>query len=136
MMRSEPREPSVAIVEVDKAVGVLVVDDQLIFREVAREVIAATEHFELVGEAGCGESGLTAAAALHPDLVLLDVRMPDMDGVETARRMRAVSPESVVVLISVEEDASGADTCGAAELVRKQDFGPALLRRVWQSHGH
>jgi two-component system, NarL family, invasion response regulator UvrY len=117
---------------------VLVVDDQVVFREVAREVIEATANFELVGEAGCGESGVEAAAELHPDLVLLDVRMPGMDGVEAAERMRAASPSSVVVLISVEDakDLPGAvGSCGAAALVRKQDFGPALLRRVWQAHG-
>jgi two-component system, NarL family, invasion response regulator UvrY len=119
-------------------VGVLVVDDQRVFRDVAREVIEATDRFELVGEAGCGECGVTAAAELHPDLVLLDVRMPGMDGIEAARRVHAASPSSVVVLISVEDERDlpgGADTCGAAELVRKQDFGPALLRRVWDVHG-
>ena len=116
----------------------LVVDDQLVFREVAREVIEATADFELLGEACGGESGVEAAAELHPDLVLLDVRMPGMDGVETAERMCAASPSSVVVLISVEDVKDlpdGVVSCGAAELVRKQDFGPALLRRVWQTHG-
>ena len=116
----------------------LVVDDQLVFREVAREVIEATADFELVGEAAGGESGIAAAARLHPDLVLLDVRMPGMDCVEAAERMRAASPSSVVVLISVEDAKDlpdGVVSCGAAELVRKQDLGPALLRRVWQSHG-
>ena len=114
------------------------VDDQLVFRDVAREVIEATADFELVGEADCGECGLDKAAELHPDLVLLDVRMPGMDGVEVAERMRAASPSSVVVLISVDDARNlpgGVGACGAADLVRKQDFGPALLRRVWLAHG-
>jgi DNA-binding NarL/FixJ family response regulator len=101
-------------------------------------VIEATANFELVGEAEGGESAVSAASRLRPDLVLLDVRMPGMDGVETAARMRSASPSSVVVLISVEDAKDlpgGVVTCGAAELVRKQDFGPSLLRRVWESHG-
>jgi DNA-binding NarL/FixJ family response regulator len=118
-------------------VGVLVVDDQLVFREVARDVIEATAPFELLGEASSGEHALAAAAELHPDLVLLDVRMPGMDGIETAARLRSASPESVVILISVEEARDlprAAATSGAAELVRKQDFCPALLRRLWTTH--
>jgi DNA-binding NarL/FixJ family response regulator len=117
-------------------IGVLVVDDQVVFREAARAVIAATPEFELVGEATCGEHGLAAAEGLHPDLVLLDVRMPGMDGIETAARMRSAEPAAVIVLISVEDpqDIPGAASSGAAELVRKQDFGPALLRRLWRTY--
>jgi two-component system, NarL family, invasion response regulator UvrY len=118
-------------------VGVLVVDDHRLFRQVAREVIEATAHFELLGEASSGEDALAVVPELDPDLVLLDVRMPGMDGIETAARLRSCCPASVVVLISVEEAAnlpSSAASCGAAEVVRKQDFGPALLRRLWKTH--
>jgi DNA-binding NarL/FixJ family response regulator len=118
-------------------VGVLVVDDQLVFRQVAHEVIDSTEDFELLGEASSGAHALLAVSELDPDLVLLDVRMPEMDGIETAQRLHAQHPAAVVVLITVEEDSQlpgGMSTCGAAELVRKQDFGPALLRRVWDTH--
>jgi DNA-binding NarL/FixJ family response regulator len=118
-------------------VGVLVVDDQRVFRQAAHEVIDATEHFELLGEAASGVTALAACDELGPDLVLVDVRMPGMDGIETAAQLHARHPESVVVLITVEEapDLPGGFTsCGAAELVRKQDFGPALLRRLWRAH--
>ncbi len=119
-------------------VGVLVVDDQVVFRQVAREVIEATSEFVLLGEVSSGEDAVEAAAELEPDLVLLDVRMPGMDGIEAAARLRSTHSDAVVVLISVEEGddvRSGATSCGAAELVRKKDFGPALLRRLWRSHG-
>jgi DNA-binding NarL/FixJ family response regulator len=119
-------------------VGVLVVDDQVVFRRAAHEVIDATEEFALLGEAASGPDALAAFGELVPDLVLLDVRMPGMDGIETATRLRARYPASVVVLITVEEAPylpGGVSSCGAAELVRKQDFGPALLRRLWGSHG-
>ena len=119
-------------------IGVLVVDDQAPFRRIVRDVVAATAGFELVGEASSGPEALGAAAAVGPDLVLVDVRMPVMDGVETSRRLRAARPEAVVVLISADERRDlpdGVETCGAAMLARKQDFGPLALRRLWADHG-
>jgi DNA-binding NarL/FixJ family response regulator len=120
------------------SIGVLVVDDQLVFRQVAHEVIDATEEFEMLGEAASGAHALVAITELSPDLVLLDVRMPDMDGIKTATLLHAQDPHSVIILITVEEAPNlpaGLATCGAAELVRKQDFGPAMLRRIWRAHG-
>jgi DNA-binding NarL/FixJ family response regulator len=121
----------------DPPVGVLVVDDQLTFRQLAREVIGATANFRLLGEAPSAQQALTAASELHPDLILLDVRMPDMDGIQAAAHLHLAHPDALVVLISVEEAPnlpSGTATCGAAEFIRKQDFGPALLRRIWSTH--
>lgn len=118
-------------------VQVLVVDDQRVFRRVAREVIEATPGFAVLAEAGSGRQGLSATRELKPDLVLLDVRMPDMDGIEAAIRITAVPEAPVVVLISVEEpqNVPAARSSGAATFVRKQDFGPALLRRIWRAYG-
>ena len=119
------------------AVGVMTVDDQAVFREVAREVIEATEGFEHLGEAGSGEEALALAGELDPDLVLVDIRMPGIDGFETARRLSAAHPASTVVLISTDclDVQSGDELFGAAAFVRKQNFGPALLRRLWVDHG-
>ena len=118
---------------VTREVRVLTIDDQAIFRALARDVIAATEGFSAVGEAAGGEEGLAAVDKLAPDLVLLDVRMPGMSGIEVARRLVATHPEVVVVLISIEEriDVPSAALLDAVPLVRKQDFGPRLLRRLW-----
>jgi DNA-binding NarL/FixJ family response regulator len=119
-------------------VGVVTVDDQAVFRGAALEVIEATAGFTSVGEASCGEEALAVVDEREPELVLVDVRMPGMDGIETARRIKESHPYVVVVLISIEDPASvsaAAAASGAAALVRKQDFGPGLLRGLWRGHG-
>jgi two-component system invasion response regulator UvrY len=120
-------------------VRVLTVDDQARFRAVARDVIDATAGFEVVGEAENGEEALLAVDRLAPQLVLLDVRMPGLDGITVARRLRESHPETFVVLISIEDPLdlpSAAELVGAVPLIRKQDFGPRLLRRLWSEHRH
>ena len=123
--------------DVRAPVRVLTVDDQERFRGVARDVIDATPGFEFAGEAENGEAALLAVDRLAPQLVLCDVRMPGLDGIEVARRLHASHPETLVVLISIEDPMdipSAAQLGGAVPLVRKQDFGPNLLRRLWREH--
>ena len=118
-------------------VRVLTVDDQAVFRGIAREVIDATVGFESVGEAATGEEALAAVDRLAPQLVLLDVRMQGMDGIEVARRLRTTHPDTLVVLISIEDPIdhpSAAQLGQGVPLVRKQDFGPRLLRSIWRDH--
>jgi DNA-binding NarL/FixJ family response regulator len=118
-------------------VRVLTVDDQAVFRGIAREVIDATAGFESVGEAASGEEALAAVARLAPQLVLLDVRMPGLDGIEVARRLRATHPDTLLVLISIEDALdlpAAARIAQTVPLVRKQDFGPRLLRAIWHDH--
>jgi DNA-binding NarL/FixJ family response regulator len=121
-----------------REIGVLIVDDQPFFRSAARDVVGALPGFHAVAEASSGQEAVAVVGELHPELVLLDVRMPGMDGIEATRLILAGHPSTVVVLISIEDIAgvpSTAGTCGAAALVRKQDFGPALLRDLWAVHG-
>ena len=116
-------------------VRVFTVDDQAVFRGVAREVIDATPGFESVGEASSGEEALEAIARLAPQLVLLDVRMPGLNGIDVARRLCATHPDTLLVLISTEdpsEHPSVARIDPRVQLARKQDFGPRLLKRIWR----
>jgi two-component system, NarL family, invasion response regulator UvrY len=119
-------------------VGVMVVDDQASFRRAARALIDATSGFEPVGDADCGGEALRFADRLRPDLVLMDVFMPGMDGFETAWRLTEAHPGCVVVLVSLEdtEDLPAlVASSGAVALVRKQDLKPSLLRGLWAIHG-
>ena len=119
-------------------VRVLTVDDHEPFLEVAHEMIHSTSGFEAVGEVSSGVEALEAADAVDPDLVLIDVHMPEMSGIETSRKLSAGHPEIVVVLISTAEPSelpAAARSCGAVEVLRKQDLGPRTIRRVWAEHG-
>jgi DNA-binding NarL/FixJ family response regulator len=78
---------------------VLIVDDHPGFRSAARALLEA-DGFEVVGEAADGASGLTAAERLRPGLVLLDIRLPDLDGFEVARRLSQAGDPPAIVLVS------------------------------------
>lgn len=110
----------------------LVVDDQERFRRAMCAVVEETPGFEVVGAVASGEASLVAAAEVQPDLVLMDVHLPGIDGIEASRRLTASASGPVVVLLStydVEElDVSG---CGAAAYLAKADFGPDRLVEIW-----
>jgi len=118
----------------DRVVSVVVVDDQIPFRAAAKSVVRMTPGFELTGEAASGEEAVERVATLEPDLVLMDINMPGISGIESTRRIMAAHPEVRVVLLSTyREDDLPADArdCGAAAYVNKDEFGPEVLRHVW-----
>ena len=120
-----------------ETVRVLTVDDHPAFRTAARALIDATPGYEVAGEVETGEGAVAAAERLRPQMVLMDVMLPDIDGYEATRRIVARRPTIVVVLVSANEDSLQAEApalCGAVAVVRKQDLRPRLLQEIWSAH--
>ncbi|MFP5346461.1 MAG: response regulator transcription factor [Actinomycetes bacterium] len=114
-------------------VPVLLVDDHAAFRAAARLMLESGGRFAVVAEAGTGEEAVQTALALQPRLVLMDVRLPGIDGVEATRRIKEALPGTVVVLMSTHRPADlppGLDECGAAAFQRKEDVEPEALLDV------
>ena len=117
-----------------RRVGVLVVDDHAELRWVICEVVAATARMVVTGQAGSGEAAIDAADRLKPQLVIMDVHMPGIGGVEATRRLTRGQPGVVVLLVSVDEmDPDAVRSCGATAFLRKQRLCPAMLCRAWRA---
>src|SRR4051812_43133868 len=115
-------------------VTVLAVDDHPRFLEAARAVVEATPGFAWAGGASSGEEALATAAGGEPDLVLVDVNMPQMDGFELTRRLHASHPRTLVALISAQKPEELRQSGGSEEhpVFAKESLRPAWLRRFWQ----
>ena len=116
-------------------VRVLVVDDQEPFRKAMTAVVQETAGFEIVGLATTGEESLTAVAELRPDLVLMDVNLPGIDGIEAARSLTsAVRNRPVVILLSTyDEDEFDLAGSGATAYVSKSALSPDRLSGAWSA---
>jgi two-component system, NarL family, invasion response regulator UvrY len=126
---SEPARPSL-----NGDVPVLIVDDQAPFRSVARTVVALASGFTVVAEAESGEEAIELAGEHRPKLVLMDINLPGINGIEATSRILAADASTTVILLSTytqDDLPADARTCGAAAYVHKEDMSPALLRRIW-----
>jgi DNA-binding NarL/FixJ family response regulator len=124
---------------VDSPHSVLVVDDQAPFRMAVKAVLRRLASFELTGEASDGPEAIRLVDELHPELVLMDINMPQMSGIEATRRITAAHPEVVVFLFStydVSDLPRDAADSGARAYVHKEQFGAAALQQLWDEHGH
>ena len=117
-----------------ESVRVLIVDDQRPFREASNMVVEMTDGFEVVGEAENGEDAVAMAADLRPDLVLMDVQMPGIDGLEATRRIMELDPPPRVLVMSTHESGSYEEpalAAGAIAFIPKSQFSMDALEASW-----
>jgi DNA-binding NarL/FixJ family response regulator len=111
------------------AVRVLIADDQAVFRQAVRRVIDASPELESVGEAASGEEALELVASLQPDIVLMDVHMPGMGGVEAARLITEWHPDAIVLLFSATGTADAESLVTRGQPIHdKRLLSPSMLR--------
>jgi DNA-binding NarL/FixJ family response regulator len=106
-------------------IRVLVVDDSVSFLAAATEVVLAADGFELAGVAQTGEEGVELARVSRPELALIDLNMPGIDGEETAERLAMVSPETAILLMTAMP---ARRTNGVLD---KRELSPAALAEIW-----
>src|SRR5215212_8364745 len=119
-------------------VSVLIADDQAPFRNAARAVVTMTPGFEVVGEAETGEDAVGMVETLEPDLVLMDIHLPGIDGIQAATKIADSRPGTLTFLISsyrASDLPAEARSSGAAAYIHKEDFEAELLRRLWETRG-
>jgi DNA-binding NarL/FixJ family response regulator len=117
----------------EKQVRVLIVDDDDLMRAGLRSVLSSDEGLRVVGEAEDGRSAVERTLELSPDVVLMDVRMPDLDGIAATRELLGVAPDSrVVILTTFEQDdyIFGALSAGASGFLLKRTRPEELIAAI------
>ena len=112
---------------------ILIVDDNAQFRTLLREIVAQEPNFHVVGEAEDGAEAIRLARELRPDIVLLDLALPRVNGLEALRQIKAERPETKVIIVTVHtEDAyrRAAEDGGADAFLLKKTLGTALLPTI------
>ncbi|NQW17883.1 MAG: response regulator transcription factor [Chloroflexi bacterium] len=116
-----------------EVIKVLVVDDQELFREIARTMFEITGEFTVVAEASDGLDAVSAYIEHSPDLVLMDIQMARMNGIEATRKIRSHDPSASVILISMKADPEYqrvASQIGAVGFIAKRDLDPSTLKSL------
>ncbi|MCI0551801.1 MAG: response regulator transcription factor [Anaerolineae bacterium] len=134
-----------------KPIRVLIADDHALFREGVHAILKSVSDIEIVGEAGTGQEALTLAANLTPDVILMDIQMPDLNGVEATQRILKTQPDTGIIIVTMLEDddslfsamragargyvLKGADKAEMLKSIRavaegEALFGPAIATRL------
>lgn len=116
-----------------KTIRVLIVDDEATVLRGLRMRLALEPDIDVVGEAGDGSTAIAMATRLHPDVVLMDIRMPVMDGIAATRSLASLVPEAAVVVLSMQDDRVSEDSAlvaGAAGFVAKHRMDDGLLTAI------
>jgi two-component system, NarL family, invasion response regulator UvrY len=122
----------------EKLVRVWVVDDQASFRRATAATLDAMDDFVMAGECETGESAVELISEDDADIVLMDVHMPGLGGIEATRQIHAARPDLMVVLMSTYDLAdvpAAAADCGAAAYLHKERMSPDVLSRIWRTRG-
>jgi len=117
---------------------ILIVDDNTQLRTFMREIVAEASDLQVVGEAADGAEAMRLVQALRPAIVLLDLIMPQVNGLEVLRWIKVEHPETKVVIVTVhDEDAyrQAAETSGADAFLLKKTLGTVLLPTIWHLWG-
>ena len=117
----------------EATISIVLVDDQATARRGLRMRLTIEADVEVVGEAGSGEAALRLVRSLSPDVVLMDVEMPGMDGIDATAALRAAAPQVAVVVLSLYDDArtrARAREAGAAAFVAKHQAKTTLLATI------
>jgi DNA-binding NarL/FixJ family response regulator len=132
-MRINAKNATSAVIQTSNAVGfspmnILIVDDDQASREGLRELFELRPNVTVIGEAIDGEEAVNLADALHPDLVVMDVQMPRMDGLEATRQIKQHTPAIRVVLLTMYREYRAAALRSGADafLVKGDGIGPLL----------
>jgi len=121
---------------VNDPVRVVVVDDQASFRRATAAALEAMDGFVMAGECETGEAAVELLRDSDVDIVLMDIHMPDIGGIEAARQIRGTRPDLVVVLMSTYERAdlpTAVNDCGATAYLHKEQLSPELLSGIWRT---
>jgi DNA-binding NarL/FixJ family response regulator len=115
-------------------VRVLIADDHRLFAEALRAILGAEPSVDVVGLAASGADAVRQTAELEPDVVLMDISMPDLDGLEATRRIMTERPHTHVVMVTgsdADQDVDAARIAGAAGYVTKDRIAAELIRAIF-----
>jgi two-component system response regulator NreC len=128
-----PRKAAAAVREARARIRILIADDHPIIRRMVRSALEKHSRFEVCGEAFDGAEAIKEADRLRPDVVVMNVTMPVLNGIEAARVIRARMPDSAIVILSTHADErliEEAKRIGARAFVAKTRAGEALVKAI------